>query len=89
LNTKPKATTSESTKRACKKLKITNELEELENLNTIEVFDKKNKSIDGASIARGDFVLVKCYIRYWKHYTSKHHRLTLELTVIKQLIKSK
>jgi hypothetical protein len=30
----------------------------------IEVFDKENKLIDGASIVGGDFVLVKCYIRY-------------------------
>jgi hypothetical protein len=49
---------------ACKKLKLTNESEKLKNLNTIEVFDKKNKLIDGVSIIRGDFVSVKCYIRY-------------------------
>jgi hypothetical protein len=43
LNTKPKATTLESTKCACKKLKVTNELEEFLKINTIEVFDKENK----------------------------------------------
>jgi hypothetical protein len=55
----------------------------------VEVFNKENKLIDDASIARGNFILVKCYIRYWKHYTSNCHKLTLELTIIKQLIKSK
>jgi hypothetical protein len=55
----------------------------------IEVSNKENKLIVGASIARGNFVLVKCYIKYWKHYSSKCHGLTLKLTAIKQIIKGK
>jgi hypothetical protein len=37
----------------------------------IEVYDKKNKLIVVASIVGGSFVLVKCYIKYWRHCTSK------------------
>jgi hypothetical protein len=66
-----------------------NESKKLEILNTIEVFDKENKLIDGASITGGDFVSMKRYTIYWKHYTSKHHELTLELAFVKQLIKGK
>jgi len=55
----------------------------------IEIFDKENKLINGASIVRGDLISVKYYIRYWRHYTSKSHELTLKLIVVKQLIKGK
>jgi len=55
----------------------------------IEVFDKENKFIVGAFFVEGTFVLVKCYIKYWKHCTLKHHGLTLELSAVKQLIKGK
>jgi DNA integrity scanning protein DisA with diadenylate cyclase activity len=36
----------------------------LEDFNTIEIFDKENKLIDGASITRGDFISMKYSIRY-------------------------
>jgi hypothetical protein len=55
----------------------------------IEVSNKENKFIVGASITGGNFVLVKCYIKYWRHYISKCHGLTLELIAIKQIIKGK
>jgi hypothetical protein len=55
----------------------------------IELSNKENKLIVGASIARGDFVLMKCYIKYWRNYSSKCHGLTLELIAIKQIIKGK
>jgi hypothetical protein len=55
----------------------------------IEVYDKENKLIVVASIVGGNFVLVKCYIKYWRHCTSKLIGLTLELTTVKQLIKGK
>jgi DNA integrity scanning protein DisA with diadenylate cyclase activity len=53
-----------------KKKKIVHENDSLK-LHTIEVFDKDNKLIDGATIIQGNLVSIKCYIRYWKHFASK------------------
>jgi hypothetical protein len=53
------------------------------NFNTIEIFDKNNKLIDGNTINPRDLVSIKCYIKYWRHFTSKQHKLTLELAIVK------
>jgi len=43
------------------------------------VLDKVNKLIDGAIVNLGDLVSIKCYVRYWKHFVSKQHGITLKL----------
>jgi hypothetical protein len=57
----------------------------LEKFNTIEIFDKNNKLIDGNKINPKDLVFVKCYIQYWRHFAFKRYGLTLELTIVKIL----
>jgi hypothetical protein len=66
-------------------LKTTIENENVEKINIVDFFDKDNKIIDGNILNLGDRVSIKCYIIYWKHFISKQHKLTLELTVIKLL----
>ncbi len=66
-------------------MKIANQDEKIENRNAIEFFCESNKFVDGTTIVGGD--LVKCCIQYWKHYAYKHHGSTLQLAVMKQLIK--
>ncbi len=53
-------------------------MDTLEEFNTIEIFDKNNKIIDGNTINPRDLVSIKCYIKYWRHFTSKWHGLTLD-----------
>jgi len=47
------------------------------------VFDKDNKLINGATINPRDFVSIKCYVRYCKHFISKWHGITWKLVAIK------
>ncbi len=56
----------------------------IEDLNIIDVFDKDNKVIDDAIVVLGDLISIKCYIRYWRHYTSKWHGLIYELATTKK-----
>jgi len=53
-------------------------MDTLEEFNTIETFDKNNKLIDGNTINPRDLVSIKCCTKYWKCFTSKWHRLTLD-----------
>ncbi len=53
------------------------------------MFDKDNKLIDGSTIIQGDLVSIKCYIWYWKHFTSKQHGITLKLAALNNKIKVK
>jgi hypothetical protein len=46
------------------KTKIAIENDTLEGFDTIEIFDKNNKFIDGNTINPKDVFFVKCYIRY-------------------------
>jgi hypothetical protein len=59
------------------KTEIAIENDTLEEFNTIEIFYKNNKLIDGNTINPKDLVFFKCYIRYWRHFVSKRHGLTL------------
>jgi hypothetical protein len=36
-------------------------------------------------INSGNLMSIKYYIKYWKHYSSKKHDLTLELNIVKLL----
>ncbi len=85
VKNKTTATTSRLFELAWKKQKTTIENDNLEEFNTIEIFDNNNKLIDGNIINLGDLVSIKCYIRYWRHFTSKQHGLTLKLTTVKLL----
>jgi hypothetical protein len=53
-------------------------MDTLEEFNTIEIFDKNNKIIDGNTINPRDLVSIKCYTKYWRHFSSKWHGLTLD-----------
>jgi hypothetical protein len=55
------------------KKNTTIENDNLKEFNTIEIFYKNNKLIDGNIINLGDLVSIKCYIRYWRHFASKQH----------------
>jgi DNA integrity scanning protein DisA with diadenylate cyclase activity len=66
LKPKKSTTTSKVLEPTSRKTKIVDENDSLK-LNTIEVFDKDNKLIDGAIIIQGDLVSIKCYVQYWKH----------------------
>jgi DNA integrity scanning protein DisA with diadenylate cyclase activity len=46
-----------------KKMKSVNKNDDKKTLN-IEVFDKNNQLIDGATIISRDLVCIKCYVRY-------------------------
>jgi hypothetical protein len=48
------------------------------------VLDKVNKLINGAIVNLGDLVSIKCYARYWRHFVSKQHGITLKLVVVKK-----
>jgi hypothetical protein len=85
LKTKTTTTTSRLSESTWKKHKTTIENDTSKEFNTIEIFDKNNKLIDGNIINPRDLVSVKCYIRYWKHFTSKWHGLTLKLATVKLL----
>ncbi len=79
------ATTSGLFKLRWKKQKTTIKNDHIEEFNKIENFDKNKKLIDGNTINLGDLVSIKCYIKYWRHFASKQHRLTLELVAVKIL----
>jgi len=68
-----------------KHLKTTIENDNVEKFNIVDFFDKGNRVIDGNILNLEDLVSIKCYIRYWRHFISKQHKLTLELTTIKLL----
>ncbi len=68
-----------------KHLKTTIENDNVEKVNIVDFFDKGNRVIDGNILNLEDLVSIKCYIRYWRHFISKQHKLTLELTTIKLL----
>jgi hypothetical protein len=70
---------------AWKSFKTTIENDNVKKLNIVDFFDKNNKVIDGNILNSGDLVSIKCYIRYWRHFISKQHKLTLELAAIKLL----
>ncbi len=36
-------------------------------------------------INSGNLISIKHYIKYWKHFSSKKHNLTLELNIVKVL----
>jgi hypothetical protein len=77
LKTKTIATTSRLSKSAWKKQKITIKNDNLEGFNTIEIFDKKKKLIDGNIINPRNLVSIKFHIRYWRHFASKWHEFIL------------
>jgi hypothetical protein len=76
LKTKKSTTTSRVLEPTSKKTKIVHENDSLE-LNTIELFDKDNKLIDGATIIQGNLVSIKCYVQYWRHFTFKWHKIRI------------
>ncbi len=49
------------------------------------MLDKVNKLINGAIVNLGDLVSIKCYVRYWRHFVSKRHGITLESVDIKKI----
>ncbi len=51
------------------------------------MFDKNNKLINDAIVNPGVLVSIKCYVKYWRHFISKQHEITLELIDVKFLIK--
>jgi hypothetical protein len=63
---------------------IVNENDDIEELNTIEVFYKNNQLIDAATIISRDLVCIKCYVIYYKHFMSKWHGITLKLVVVRK-----
>jgi hypothetical protein len=68
-----------------KNMKIVNENDDIKELNTIEMFDKGNQLIDNATIISRDLVCIKCYVRYYRHFISKWHGITLKLVVVKNI----
>ncbi len=66
------------------KKKIVNENHNLKKWNVIKVFDKDNKLINDVIVNLGNLVSIKCYVRYWRHFVSKWHGITLESVDIKK-----
>ncbi len=83
MKTRKSATTSRVLEPTSKKTKIVDENDSLK-CNTIEVFDKDNKLIDGAILIQGHLVSIKCYVQYWRHFIFKRYGITLELAAIKK-----
>jgi hypothetical protein len=81
-------TTSKLLQWAWKKQKTIIENDNVEKFNKVQIFDNTNKLIDGNTINLGDLVSIKCHIRYWRHFASKKHGLTLKLTIVKLLDQS-
>jgi hypothetical protein len=67
------------------KNKTTIENDNVEEFNKVQISDNTNKLIDGNTINSRDLVSIKCYIRYWRHFASKRHGLTLKLIVVELL----
>jgi hypothetical protein len=65
------ATTTRLFEPARKKKKTPIENDTLEEFNTIEFFYNNNKLIDENTINPKNLVPSKCYIKYWRHFTSK------------------
>jgi hypothetical protein len=57
----------------------------LKGANYFERAPKEATLIDMDMVNLGDLISMKCYIRYWRHFASKWHILTLELVTIKIL----
>jgi hypothetical protein len=77
--------TSRTLEPTSKKPKNANENDNSKEFNIIEVFDKDNKLINAATINPRDLVSIKCYVRYWRHFVSKRHGITLKLIVVKKI----
>jgi hypothetical protein len=54
-------------------------------MNLIKLKYLTIKLIDGNIVNWGDLVFNKCYIRYYRHFTSKKHDLIMELAIVKLL----
>jgi len=73
--------TSKTIEPTWKKKLIKNDI--AKEFHKVEIFDKDNKLIDGDIMSLGDLVSIKCYTRYWRHFVSKRHGLTLDLIAVK------